>query len=335
MPRVSVLLPVRDGGEFLGPALESLLGQTYRDFEVVAVDDGSTDRSLAALAAAAEGDRRVRVESTPPRGIVPALRRSAELASGELLARMDADDLCEPGRLAAQLELLDRRSDVAVAGCLVRCFPENELQLGMRRYGAWLNSLIEPEDHARDAFVESPLCHPSVVMRRTDVEAVGGYLDDGFPEDYSLWLRLLRAGRGLRKVPRVLFHWRDRPDRVTRTDPRCAPERLATLKLEFLLDGPLGGRSSVSIWGAGPTGRAWRRRLEGRGIGVELFVDIDPRRIGRRSEGVIIAAPSVLERGIPGGHLLVAVGSHGARELIRPALAAWNYREPDDFTVVA
>jgi cellulose synthase/poly-beta-1,6-N-acetylglucosamine synthase-like glycosyltransferase len=328
-------MPVRDAGELLGPALDSLLAQTYCDFEVVAVDDGSADESLAALEAAAARDPRIRVESTAPRGIVPALARAAELASGELLARMDADDLCEPGRLEAQVELLDRRPDVAVAGCLIRCFPEDELARGMRRYEAWLNSLIEPADHARDAFVESPLCHPSAVMRRADFEAVGGYADDGFPEDYSLWLRLRREGRGLRKVPLVLFHWRDRPERLTRTDPRCAPERIAALKLAFLLDGPLRGRSSVSIWGAGPTGRAWRRRLEGRGVATEVFVDIDPRRIGRVSKGVPIVPPSGLERGVPGGHLLVAVGSHGARELIRQALAALGLREPGAFTVVA
>ncbi len=335
MPRISVLIPVRDAGEHLGPALDSLLCQTYRDFEIVAVDDGSADGSLAALEAAAERDGRIRVESTSPRGIVPALLRCAELASGELLARMDADDLCEPERLAAQVELLDRSSEVAAVGCRIRCFPEDELALGMRRYEAWQNSLIEPSDHARDAFVESPLCHPSVLMRRTDFEAVGGYFDDDFPEDYSLWLRLLRKGRGLAKVPRVLFHWRDRPERLTRTDPRCAPERIAALKLGFLLEGPLRGRPSVSIWGAGPTGRAWRRHLEARGIGVERFIDIDPRRIGRKSGGVPIAGPSALERGIPGGHLLVAVGSHGARELIRPALAGLSYREPEDFTVLA
>lgn len=328
-------MPVRDAGEFLGPALLSLLGQTYRDFEVVVVDDGSADDSLAVLEEAAGRDRRIRVESTPPRGIVSALNRCAASASGELLARMDADDLCEPQRLEAQVALLDHRLEVSAAGCLVRCFPDDELAPGMRRYEAWLNSLIEPEDHARDAFVESPLCHPSVVLRRADFDLAGGYLDDGFPEDYSLWLRLLRAGRGLAKVPRVLFSWRDRPDRLTRTDPRCAAERIASLKLAFLLEGPLWGRSSVSIWGAGPTGRAWRRRLAAAGIGVEVFVDIDPRRIGRESKGAPIVDPASLSSGVPGGHLLVAVGAAGAREQIRPALRALGLREPEDFTVVA
>jgi hypothetical protein len=185
-------------------------------------------------------------------------------------------------------------------------------------------------------FVESPLCHPSVVMRRAAYERAGGYLDDGFPEDYHLWLRFWRLGLPMAKVSAVLFSWRDRPERVTRTDPRCDPSRLAELKLRFLLAGPLRDRGPVAIWGAGPTGRGWARRLRAAGVEVAAHVDIDPRKIGQRAgSGAPIVGPGALAGGIPGGFLLVAVGAAGARQQIRAYLGGLGLSDPDDFVCVA
>jgi hypothetical protein len=206
----------------------------------------------------------------------------------------------------------------------------------MRRYEAWLNGLVEPEQIARDIFVESPLCHPSVLLRRQAYEAAGGYLDDGLPEDYHLWLRFHRLGLAMAKVPEVLFSWRERPDRVTRTDPRCAPERFAELKLRYLVEGPLAGCERVVICGAGPTGRKWGRRLAAAGFAIAAQVDVDPRKIGRRTgTGAPIVAPDSLGAGIPGDALLVAVGTADAREQIRDFLAGLNLRDPADFVCVS
>src|SRR5690606_4095913 len=97
---------------------------------------------------------------------------------------------------------------------------------GLHRYVAWQNGLLTPAEHHRDRFVEATVCHPSVVLRRAALDAVGGYADPPWPEDWDLWLRLHAAGWGIAKVPRVLFRWQHRPRRLTFASPRYAPDRL-------------------------------------------------------------------------------------------------------------
>nr|PZN89989.1 MAG: glycosyl transferase family 2 [bacterium] len=233
-PRLSILLPCRDAARYVGDAIASLEAQTFTDYEVLAVDDGSADGTAGLLEAWAARDPRVRVIRTPRRGLVPALAAALAAARGEFIARMDADDVAEPERFARQVALLDARPDVVACGTRVRYFPREAVRDGARRYERWLNSLIEPEDLARDIFVECPIAHPALVARRAAVLAVGGYRDPGWPEDYDLVLRLWAAGGRLANMPEVLLHWRERPDRTSRTDPRYSPDAFRRCKVHHL-----------------------------------------------------------------------------------------------------
>ena len=164
-PRVSVLMPYRDAAETLAEAMESVLDERGVDLELIAVDDGSRDEGPAIAARIASGDGRVVLGASGGSGIAGALDHAAALAQGELFGRMDADDVSLPGRLAAEAALLDRDPTLGVVGTWVSAFPEEATGEGTRRYLDWMNGLVTPADHARDLFVESPLCHPSVLMR--------------------------------------------------------------------------------------------------------------------------------------------------------------------------
>ncbi|MCK5797013.1 MAG: glycosyltransferase, partial [Deltaproteobacteria bacterium] len=236
---MSVLLPVRDGAETLGAALDSLAAQTLTDHEVIVVDDGSRDATADIAAAYVARDDRVRLVQTPPRGIVSALNTGLARVQAPFLARMDADDLCLPERLALQRRWLMRRRDLVGVGSLVESFGEGAETEGWRRYIRWLNSRLTARDIARDLLVESPLAHPSVTLRMEALRAVGGYRDFDGPEDYDLWLRLARAGGRFAKVPRVLLRWRDHAARLTRKDGRYRPEAFLRCKVNHLLAGPL------------------------------------------------------------------------------------------------
>ena len=218
-PAVSVLLPVRDAERTLSAALESLLAQTWTQFEIVAVDDGSTDRSSRILAAAAAADPRIRVTTTAPRGLVAALETARAEARAPLLARMDADDIARPDRLALQRRALSEHPDWGICGGHVRIFPAEGMSDGRARYQAWLNGLCDADSVERDLFVECPLAHPTWMMRADAVHAVGGYRDMGWPEDHDLLLRLRGAGWRLGVVPTVVHDWRDSPSRLSRTHP--------------------------------------------------------------------------------------------------------------------
>jgi len=300
---------------------------------VIAIDDGSCDGGPAAVQGIAARDSRVRMVTTPGVGIAAALARGAEESCGELVARMDADDLSIPGRLAAQAALLDGDPRLGAVGTLVEAFPDETVGEGMRRYVAWLNALVSPEDHDRDLFVESPLCHPSVMMRREALERAGGYREVDWAEDYDLWLRLHAAGFRLAKVPRVLLRWRQHARQATLCDPRYALPRFDGLKARYLAPRLLRAGRPLAVWGAGKTGKHLARALEQEGVYAELFVDIDPRKIGSTARGAPIVAPEGLSRG---KHLVVvAVGARGARALVRARLDAAGFVEGADYLCAA
>jgi glycosyltransferase involved in cell wall biosynthesis len=331
--RVSVVLPYHQAEATLEEAVASVLAQRGVDLELLAVDDRSTDGGPARVAAIATRDPRVRPLRSAGRGIVAALSAGVAAARGELLARMDGDDVCLPGRLAAQVALMASDPGLGAVGTQVEAFPDAAVGEGLRRYVAWQNGLITPADHAREIFVEAPLCHPSVMLRRDALARVGGFRDVPWPEDYDLWLRLDAAGYGLAKVPQVLLRWRHREGRATFSDPRYGLERFREAKAEHLCArlGRMG--RELAVWGAGPTGRRLARALEPFGVRAACFVDIDPRKLGRTARAAPIVAPDALSR--ERHAVVVAVGARGARALIRAALAERGFREGADYLCAA
>ena len=337
-PLVSVLLPVRDARATLPRCLRSLRAQTLRAHEVIAVDDGSEDGSGALLARAAGRDPRLRVLHTPRRGLVPALNSALEAARAPLLARMDADDEAHPRRLELQAERLGAAPALDVLGSRVRHWVPRVAgapgSAGMAAYVAWSNGLLDHEEIVRDLLVESPLVHPSVMMRAALLRALSGYRDFAGPEDYDLWLRARAAGARFAKLPRVLLRWRDRRERLTRTDARYAPARFLDLKLRALEERHLPPGRPLVVWGAGDVGKAWARALLARGHALKAFVEVDPRKIGQRIHGAPVVGCGEVASLAPALHL-AAVGQRDARARIRAEAARHGLREGTELVAVA
>lgn len=337
-PLISVLLPVHDAERYLPSCLQSLRRQTHGDFEVVAVDDGSTDGSGDLLRRAARADPRIRPVRRPHRGLVATLNHGLSLCRGDLIARIDADDVAHPRRFELQAAALSADRRLAVVSSLVAHFPRRRLGQGFRLYEQWLNSLVEHHDIVRERFIESPLPHPSVMLRRRDLQQAGGYRERGWPEDYDLWLRLAATGKRFGKVPRVLCLWRHHERRLTRTDSRYSVERFLACKAHHLTCGPLAASARVVVWGAGQTGRRLAKHLVRLGAPLAAFIDIDRRKIGKTLRRLPIHRPRDLPRLLTGGGrstVLAAVSSRGARRLIRRRLDELGLREAADYWCVA
>lgn len=324
---ISVILPFRDAAATLGAALDSVLVEACVG-EVIAVDDGSLDGGRALLEARAVHDGRLRLVHAGGVGVARALALGVARARGDYLARMDADDVSRPGRIAASVAALEASPRLAAVGTRVRAFPAPAE--GMLAYLAWQNGIVTPDDVRREIFVEAPLCHPSVTLRRAALEAVGGYKDTPWPEDYDLWLRLVGAGYDLAKVPEVLLDWRRGAGKVTVTDPRCSQRALTAARAAYLPAALPAGRA-LYVWGAGRAGRRLARELEGRGATVSAFVDIDPEKIGRRARGAPILAPAALESATPRPFVIVAVATRGARDVVSARLADVGFASSRDF----
>lgn len=307
---------MKDAAATLGACLDSLFAQTFADFEVIAVDDGSRDGSAAALARAAAADPRVRVIAGGG-GLVAALNAAAGVARGALLARMDADDVARPDRLERQASILDGEPEISILGCRVALVDDGGFDNeGMRAYVRWSNGLVTHDTIAADMLVESPLVHPSVTMRAAALHALGGYRAFDGPEDYDLWLRALAAGFRFGKAPDVLLEWRDTPSRLSRTDARYDADRFFALKVEAFLR--CAGAGDLVVWGAGPIGKAWARALAARGRVVRAFVEVDPRKIGQTVHGAPVVAMDAAA-GYRACLHVAAVGQSEARARIREA----------------
>lgn len=330
-PAVSVVLPVRDAAGTLGAAIESIRRQTWSDWELIVVDDGSTDGSGALARLSAAGDPRIRVLVRPAEGIVGALRVGLAAARGEFVARMDADDESHPLRLERQLAYLREHPETGLVSCLVEMPGPADQNRGYAAHVAWLNRLRTPEDMALHRFVESPVAHPSVVFRRELVARHGGYADGDFPEDYELWLRWLDRGVVFGKVPVRLLVWHDRPGRLSRSNERYRTEAFYRVKGRYLarwLEQAVAPERPLWLWGAGRITRRRFRPLEAEHRPLAGFVDIDPRKHGR----MIGLRPVVAPEDIPlGAFVLAGVGSRGASEIIASMLRESGRVEGRDF----
>lgn len=327
MPPVSVTLPCRNAAATLRPCLDSLLAQEGIDFELIAVDDGSTDATVDILREYARRDARISPIFSAHGGVAVAASTAIGAARGRYVARMDADDLALPGRLAAQAAHLDAHPRVGLVGCRVRFGGDRGRAGGYAHYVDWTNTLLSAEQISLNRFVELPVPNPSIMFRRELAGAHGMYLQGDFPEDYDMQLRWLEAGVVMEKVDEQLLVWNDPPTRLTRSDPRYDPEAFYRTKAGYLarwLAANNPHHPRIRVLGAGRPTRKRADLLEVHGVEIEAYYDLDPRKVGH-----VVHGRPVLHRGEvppPGESFLVSyVASRGAREDIAAFLAARGY----------
>ncbi len=206
-PAICVALPVYNAGRYLEAAVSSILGQSFRDFELIAVDDGSTDDSLARLQRLAATDARMRVISRPNTGLSGAINDAWRAGTAPLVARMDADDIAFPERFARQAAHLAAYPEIAALGSAV---------VYLDPAGRPVKDCPRPLSHAEiePALLRGDggsLIHPVVVLRRSALEAIGGYrMDVPFVEDLDLFLRIAKVGR-VANLPEPLLYYRVHP----------------------------------------------------------------------------------------------------------------------------
>lgn len=330
---LSILLPVHNAERTLPTALWSALRQSEPSWECIVVDDGSSDESLRIAQRFASSDGRFRVLAQARAGIVAALNAGLGECRGRYIARLDADDWMHRHRLALQRAALDTHGDWCGAGCHVRLFPRRALTDGIRAYEAWLNAIRTPHEVRSEAWIECPLAHPSLCLRR-EVLADFGYRDCGWPEDYDLLLRLLAKDHTLGVVPRRLLAWRDGPERLSRTHAAYRIERFAACKASHLASGFLARTEDYTLWGYGDTGKALARALAEHGKRPSHIVELHPGRLGQRIAGAPVVAPEAL-RTLPRRPLIASVAGGHARTEIRRALSDFGFRELEDYVVAA
>jgi glycosyltransferase involved in cell wall biosynthesis len=331
-PSVSVLLPFRNAGNSLADAIQSILRQTFTDYELLLVDNASTDDSTIIARELARQDHRIRLLREERPGIVPALNTGLAHARAACIARMDADDIAYPERLAMQYRYLQNHSEIGLLASKVD-FAGSVRAEGLRAYVDWSNQLISYAQLSMNRFVDAPLVHPSVMFRKQEADRHGGYREGDFPEDFELWLRWMEAGVGFAKIDTPLLQWQDHPQRLTRRSERYRPEAFYSTKAIYLnqwLRHHNPFYPEVVIWGGGRKSRQRAALLEAEGSRVTAYIDIKAQKTTTR--------PCIhyQEIAAPGTYFVVSyVGNQGQREKIRDFLLSRGYQEGIHFLLAA
>lgn len=328
-------MAARDAARTLGVAVRSVLKSRGVELELVAVDHGSVDETPAILERFAARDGRVRVlRQARELPFVDAVEAGRKLCRAALVARMDADDVMHPDRLAADAVALRDMPSLGAIASRAKLIPRGGTTAGLRAYVAWQNAALTPDEHAREVWIEQPVCHPATTFRASALDELGGYRDEGCPEDYDLFLRMAQAGVALAKRRQVHHAWRQHELSSSRW-PRDA---FARRKAKAIVELFHVGERPLVIAGAGKEGGRIARALLGAGARPSAFLDVAPRRIGRSRHGAPVLPSSelpLLRARMPEIFVVAAVGTSGSRGVVRGQLAAAGFVEGRDCVVVA
>ena len=327
--RVSIITPVKNGAQFLVECLDSIVNQTHQNWELLIVNDSSTDETQSILEEYAQQDNRIVVSQNKGKGIIDALITGYEKSAGEFITRMDADDIMTPNKLELLTKKLIEKGKGYLATGFVNYFSETELGQGYFNYQEWLNGLSQTESNFDDIYKECVIPSPCWMVFREDFEASGGFNSNLYPEDYELTFRFYKQELKVVAVKEVIHHWRDYATRTSRTDSNYADNYFIQLKLNYFLELDYDNSRELELWGAGKKGKEVARFLIEKGIEFDWLSNND-KKIGKEVYGVILKdSISALEIVTP--QILIAVGSMDYNREIKKALNSLNLKPNIDY----
>ena len=332
-PHVTILLPFRNAELTLDPAIASIVSQTFQDWQLLLIDNGSTDQSRALAELWCKKDLRIAVIDEPEIGIAHALNSGLTHSNTLYIARMDADDIAHPHRLAKQVAYLDAHQEVGVLGTRARFETTVEKSSGMAWFVGWQNALLSPQEHYVKRFVDAPLAHPTVMFRRELADRFGAYDTGPLPEDHELWLRWMHHGVRFAKLPEELLTWHDHAQRLSRTHPNYSVDAFFTTKAKWIAawyERKYPEGRPVIIAGTSNLCRDRARKLEAQGMRIEAFTDVRKREVpGYRF---------IPHNELPGPGMALAISfisQRGTGDRIAEFLASRGLVEGEDFILAA
>ena len=304
--------------------MESILAQTYTDWELVAVDDFSTDNSLDILQKYAASDPRIHIFKNNKKGIAPALKLAFQNSIGQLITRMDSDDIMHPDKLFLLKNKLTENGTGKVATGMVEYFSEEGIKDGYRKYAEWLNGLSLNENHFTEIYKECVIPSPCWMAYKSDLIKCRAFEEEEvYPEDYDLCFRWRDAGYNTVAVKKTIHHWRDYPKRTSRIDKNYSKNTFLDLKLNWFLKRDYIADRPLVIWGAGKKGKTLAKLLNEKNISFG-WVSNNKDKIGHEIRGLELRHFDILKK-LKNPQIIVAVASPDGQEEILEFLKKYNF----------
>lgn len=283
---ISILMPVKNAENYLNACIDSIIDQTISDWELIAVNDGSSDATGSILKQYEKQDKRIKSLENPGKGIIDALSSAYKISSGVYITRMDADDIMLSTKLQKLLALVVENPQTIATG-KVAYFSDTQLGDGYTRYAEWLNELIDFRSHYAHIYKECVLPSPCWMMHKTVLESIGGFNSLQYPEDYDLCFKAYAKKIEIYGVDEVLHNWRDYPERTSRNDENYADNSFLQLKLKYFRQCDLDKKKVLILWGAGNRGKRMAKFLIDAGIQFEWCTN-NENKIGHNIYGKIL-----------------------------------------------
>ena len=340
MPEISALMSVYNGEEYVAETIESILAQTYADFEFIIVNDGSTDGTKEIIESFK--DRRIKLFNLKKnQGIGLALNFGLSKVKGRFIAKVDADDISLPTRFEEEREYLLQNPEIDLVGSFMEYFPHNDEVKTSQRYKYYknviekeLNSVVTWQDMRKKLYWFCALNHPNM-MGKTEVIKKVGYIDASVGEDYHLFYNLNKLGHKMANIPKVLVKMRVTAGSSTAINKnQFFRDVLYRIKREEIRNLFIGNKLNY-IWGSGVMGQELLYALTNDGLFKKItgFIDSDPSKTGKIVMDKTIYSPKILEELKEGQKGKVIIASQPGKYEIAAYLENMDYKHLEDYLV--
>ena len=328
-PLVSILTPFKNTKAFLNDCINSILEQTYTNWELILIDDHSVDESYNLVEAFSIKDERIKLLKNEGNGIIDALRLAYSKSKGRLITRMDSDDIMLPNKLEVLANSLINYGQGHLATGLVRYFNKNGVGDGYIAYEKWLNKLTKTGNNYSEIYKECVIPSPCWMVYREDLDRCDAFKPNRYPEDYDLTFRFYKYGLKCIPCSHVLHLWRDYSTRTSRTHIHYAQNHFTRLKTLYFFEIDYNPLKTLVIWGAGTKGKLMASICIERNIEF-LWICDNPNKIGKHIYGVTLLDFNALAN-IKMPLSLITVANKTAQKEIRTYLNSLKLKPITDY----
>lgn len=329
-PLVSIVMAVKDTAPYLPECLDSILNQTYQNWELLAVNDHSSDDTPQILENYSKRDKRIRFLNSDQPKLIPTLQVGYAQAKGDLINRMDSDDRMPLDKIETLVNAWQKYGKGhVIAGGTEHFVDEGEVGDGFLKYEKWLNEVARTSTHYQQIYKECVIPSHCWLMHKADFDAVDAFNPIIYPEDYDLCFRMYEKGLKIIGIDKILHHWRDRSNRISRTWDEYKDNRYFDMKLRFFTKLDRDENRPLVLWGGGRNGKDMAKGLQKYHQNFHWVCD-NERKIGKDIYGVLMEDFATIAQ-LHNPQIMIVVSSPDGKIEIQNQLDSWGKQPVKDY----